>query len=341
MKVYIANFGRQNYEWPICRERGTVATMNAVDAQVHWKANDREAYIASRMANDLTAAGKKPTKATASRWFNLMTTVAETAGDVWVHKSGDELWWTTSLGDAPTFEQKREPIERGRDVVVCHKPCQPWSNRSKIGVPLRWNELHPKAKDFLSTEATLQSLSPSYRDYTLALIGGEDLSPWHNSPLWSKRKESSKAGYSPIKYGTQADKVAYQRAYELFSVAEAAERMTKTAVSTTNSANGQTVERVVKRKDLLFPSAAALQDYITQLMGAQEYCCELTGLPLDLDETNGDPAMFASLDRIDSSRHYEPGNLQIVCRFANFWKGATDDAEFRRLLGIVRSNTDI
>ena len=72
-------------------------------------------------------------------------------------------------------------------------------------------------------------------------------------------------------------------------------------------------------------------------MGAQEYCCELTGLPLELDEVNGDPAMFASSDRIDSSGHYEPGNLQVVCRFANFWKGASDDAEFRRLIGVLRS----
>ena len=88
MKVYIANFGRQNYEWPICRERGTVATMNAIDAQKLWESNDRESYIASRMANETTASGKTPTKATASRWFNLMTTVVETVGDVWVHKDG-------------------------------------------------------------------------------------------------------------------------------------------------------------------------------------------------------------------------------------------------------------
>lgn len=340
MKVYIANFGRQNYEWPVCRERGTVATMNVVDAQAHWKANDREAYIASRISNDVTAAGKRPTRATASRWFNLMTTVAETSGDVWVHRAGDELWWTISLSDAPTFEQKREPIDRGRDVVVCHKPCEPWSNTSKIGVPLRWNELHPKAKDFLSTEATLQSLNPSYRDYTLALIAGQDLTAWHTSPLWSKRQDAAKSGYAPVKYGTQADKIAYQRAFELFDAAAAAERMARTAVGTTNFANGQTVERVVKPKDLRFPSAAALQNYISQLMGAQEYCCELTGLPLELDEANGDPAMFASLDRIDSSGHYEPGNLQVVCRFANFWKGSSDDVEFRRLVGVIRSNAE-
>ncbi|WP_299878414.1 hypothetical protein [uncultured Sulfitobacter sp.] len=338
MKVYIANFGRQNYEWPICRERGTVATMNAVDAQKYWEANDREGYVSTRMANDTTAAGKKPTKATASRWFNLMTTVAETVGDIWVHKDGDELWWTTSRSGAPSFERKMEPIEHGRDVVICHKHCAPWSNESKKGVPLRWNELHPKAKDFLSTEATLQSLSPLYRDYTLALIAGDDLGQWHDTPLWAKRSETAKKGYAPIKYGSQADKIAYQRASELFEAADAAERMARTAVSTTNSANGQTAERVVKRKDLRFPSAAALQDYITELMGAQEYCCELTGLPLEMDEVNGDPAMFASLDRIDSSGHYEPDNLQVVCRFANFWKGASDDTEFRRLVGVLRSS---
>lgn len=117
--------------------------------------------------------------------------------------------------------------------------------------------------------------------------------------------------------------------------------MAHTAVNTTNSAIGQKVERVLKKKDLGFASAVALQDYIKELMEAQEYCCELTGLMLELDEANGDPAMFASLDRIDSSGHYEAGNLQVVCRFANFWKGASDDAEFRRLIEVLRTSAPI
>jgi hypothetical protein len=32
-KVYIANFGRENYEWLFCLEKSTVATMNAEAAQ--------------------------------------------------------------------------------------------------------------------------------------------------------------------------------------------------------------------------------------------------------------------------------------------------------------------
>lgn len=337
MNVYIANFGRQNYEWPVCRDNGSVATMNAVEVQGFWETNDRESYIADRMANEVTAAGKRPTRATASRWFNLMTTVAETAGDIWLHRDGGELWWTTSLHEAPSFETKIEPIDPGREVVVCHKPCENWSNEDRKGNPLLWNQLHPKAKDFLSTEATLQSLSPSYRDYTLALIAGNDLSAWHNSAFWQKRSESAKNKYSPVSYGTHAGKVAYQRASELFDAADAAERMARTALETTKNANGQTAERQVKRKDLKFPSAAALQDYIVELIQAQEGRCELTGLPLELDEISGDPAMFASLDRKDSGGHYEKGNLQIVCRFANFWKGSSDDTEFRRLLRILRT----
>jgi hypothetical protein len=43
-----------------------------------------------------------------------------------------------------------------------------------------------------------------------------------------------------------------------------------------------------------------------------------------------------SLDRIDSSGHYERRNLQVVCKFINQWKGATDNEEFKRLIALVR-----
>ena len=48
--------------------------------------------------------------------------------------------------------------------------------------------------------------------------------------------------------------------------------------------------------------------------------------------------MLPSLDRIDSNGHYAKENLQLVCRFINFWKQASDDAEFRRLVSVVRGD---
>ena len=51
--------------------------------------------------------------------------------------------------------------------------------------------------------------------------------------------------------------------------------------------------------------------------------------------------MLCSLDRIDSSSHYAPGNLQIVCRFANEWKSSRDNTEFKRLIEVVRGASAI
>ena len=51
----------------------------------------------------------------------------------------------------------------------------------------------------------------------------------------------------------------------------------------------------------------------------------------------GDDQCRYSLDRIDSSKHYESGNLQEVCKFINKWKGAMANEDFRRLMELVRS----
>jgi hypothetical protein len=61
-----------------------------------------------------------PTRPVASRWFNLMSTIVESAGDVWIHREKDQLWWTISLRDAPSFEPLKEPVGDRRDVIICH-----------------------------------------------------------------------------------------------------------------------------------------------------------------------------------------------------------------------------
>lgn len=133
MKVYIANFGRENYAWPTCLARSTIATMNDVRVQSFWEVGDRESYIENRMRLHKTAAGKTPTRPVASRWFNLLTAIVESEDDFWVHREKDQIRWTISRSEPPTFETMNEPVGDRRDVVICHKPCDPWSNKNRKG----------------------------------------------------------------------------------------------------------------------------------------------------------------------------------------------------------------
>ncbi len=106
------------------------------------------------------------------------------------------------------------------------------------------------------------------------------------------------------------------------------------------NSNGQEVTRTVKNKDLKM-SKQELEAEILRLLDIQQNGCALTGLALDFANKTDDIQMRPSLDRIDSDAHYEKGNLQVVCRFINFWKGAQDNDEFIRLLSIIRNNLDV
>jgi hypothetical protein len=109
---------------------------------------------------------------------------------------------------------------------------------------------------------------------------------------------------------------------------------------TVHKSNGQVVERVVKNKDLRM-TRPELENLLLKLMDKQENRCALTGIPFHLPrDPNCDKELLPSPDRIDSSGHYEPSNLQIVCRFVNFWKSDSDNGEFLRLLALIRESGD-
>jgi len=88
-----------------------------------------------------------------------------------------------------------------------------------------------------------------------------------------------------------------------------------------------------KNKELRFASPADLGDHLDALW-TSDYC-RLSGLLLDTSGT--DPDLTPSLNRIDSAKHYEPGNLQVVARFENRWKSDDDESDFLRLLGLLRA----
>lgn len=91
--------------------------------------------------------------------------------------------------------------------------------------------------------------------------------------------------------------------------------------------------KVTKDKEVRFASAAELQAHLEMLWTSEH--CVLSGLKLDMG--GGDPELAPSLDRIDSSKHYEPGNLQVVARFINRWKSDDDQVNFARLLMLLRA----
>lgn len=105
--------------------------------------------------------------------------------------------------------------------------------------------------------------------------------------------------------------------------------------NTVRNATGQVVQHVQKNKELRM-SAAELERLIASLLDTQGDRCALTGIPFHFLGPDADKNLLPSLDRIDSNGHYETGNLQVVCQFINFWKGASDNAEFQRLLMLVR-----
>ncbi|MBV0893271.1 hypothetical protein KTN05_15765 [Paracoccus sp. Z118] len=327
MAVYVALFGEDNYEWPDCLRRSTVATPNEVGDYALWLAGDREGYIARRM-KQLTVAGKQPPRAVASRWFDLKTIVSQSIGDTWIHSDGVRLWWTRTNEEPPEYVEKVEPVGRKRHVMICHKPCEPWRSTNLKGAGLFWDALHPKARDILTTPATIRELKGPNGAYAMALIRGDDLSPWHGLPDWQAKAANTLAK-------AQAGKSVKTGGIVYDGFSKAAYRMAMTAFETAAQANGQIVPKTMKLKDVCFPSTQALEAHVKDLCTMQEHLCAITQLPLVYVDSDGDPEMFASLDRIDSSGHYAKGNLQVVCRFINRWKGASEDAEFRRLVGML------
>lgn len=101
------------------------------------------------------------------------------------------------------------------------------------------------------------------------------------------------------------------------------------------AASGHLVLTIRKDK-ALHHHQRELEKIIERLIDEQRGLCALTSLPLQWHGEAEDLAMLASLDRIDSAGHYADGNLQVVCRFANMWKGAMPDGEFRRLFAVIK-----
>lgn len=322
-RIYIANFGVGNRLWQRCLANSNVETFSHATALPFTEAKDKEGFIRNAMKYEKTARGIAPTKPVASRWYNVSKIFESTAGDLWIHRADDDIWWTISLSQPHeiSFHPSHAPeASAGDDVYHTSKPTKPWSRMNLSGQRLSWKAAHQKARHFLATEATLQQLSEDYAAYALAMIVGDDLSSWHERPEWKKVASESNKGEIDI----------------LTPLQNAAARMSSTAWYTTKASNGQKIQAPVKNKEFEFSTQLELEAHVLDLLVSQEGLCAISGMVLQYDGQHDDIAMLCSLDRIDSAGHYARGNLQVVCRFINEWKSNEKDEEFRRLLRKVR-----
>lgn len=322
MNVFIANFGTGNWAWKTCLEHSTIAVMDDVRVHPYWQRGDLEGYVAEAQRVLQSKSGTRPIRGVATRWFNVCTVMTQTTGDLWIHREKEQVWWTESLDQAATCEVRPDPDPRAEqnEIFFYQKACKPWSSKTKKDGGLLWEAIHPKAREFLFTEGTCQQLAPDNALYAQALLDGNDLSSWHSRSDWKARED--KSGKSAVKIFNPMEKSAY--------------RMAETAWQTALQ-SGQVSVAMTKSKEFGFISQAELTAHALSLIESQEGLCALTGLEMLLDGLDGDSELRCSLDRIDSNGHYEHGNLQVVCRFANRWKGASEDKDFKRLIGIVQA----
>jgi len=112
------------------------------------------------------------------------------------------------------------------------------------------------------------------------------------------------------------------------------QRMVATALHTVANSNGQLVLRRVKAKDTDMTKGELLAE-VAMLYVEQNGRCKLTNF--DFRSDNSNEYLMPSLDRIDSSRGYVRGNLQIVTRGANLYKSNGDNVDWeKRVAAMVK-----
>jgi hypothetical protein len=225
------------------------------------------------------------------------------------------------------FALAREEVgDLGQPGLVFHRPLVGgWRKESIGGVPL--SGLHPKARDYAVNMATLNRVQTD-PGYFKALILDEDTAEWEGQPDWVTK---ARKGNWVRKDRTRI--LAERRRTSITPlVVETADhfqdeirRMAATAIHTAAYANGQTVLAKVKNKDIGFTREELEEEIAAQLRSSGNRCA-LTGHVFRPGEPN--PHLRPSLDRKDSARGYVPGNLQIVTRAANFYKSASDEADW-------------
>ncbi len=82
-------------------------------------------------------------------------------------------------------------------------------------------------------------------------------------------------------------------------------------------------------------------DYVMNLLIKQDGKCALTGWDLEFTrggDWDGKNPRGATMDRIDNSKGYVKGNIQIVCGMPNTVRGSLSMEDFKNLCKVITKN---
>jgi hypothetical protein len=293
-----------------------------------WAANDTEAHLAVHIARAGRGQDPSSVKAESTRWFNYASKVSSSSDDIFINIVGNEVWWARSLSvPDPSSVNHTVTIphvdpQGDQDVVAVGVKTDGWKQYTKDGVKLQLTTIHKRAWDFLKKQSALSPVADEdMKLYLMTLLEGGDLSGWHNRPAWKEKQGEDRGKY----LATQASLLENGLTQLMLSIE-----------GTVAFANGQMIDKKVKDKKLIGCTPSEMKQHLKGLWDKQFGRCALTGIEMHLPGQPGlDKDLMISPDRIDSSGHYSLDNVQLVCRFANFWKLASDNARFNELLDLV------
>ncbi|WP_311272289.1 MULTISPECIES: hypothetical protein [unclassified Rhizobium] len=327
--VYSIKLGADNYFKEECQQRNIAGLMLDKPYFDAWSTGDRDAHLAVHMARDEKGKSEAATKSESTRWFNYATKIANSVDDIFINIDGDAVTWARSVFPANNKMVAGEPIlvphnhpVSGAKVVAVGARVGGWSDMTSSGVKLQLKSIHKRAQDYI---VKLTALSPitdaDMKLYLETLLTGGDVSDWHKRSDWKQRQEGT-TGHSLVLNASMLQK----------GISE----LTMSIQGTVDWSNGQRILTKLKDKKLEGCTIEQMKTRLEELWFVQKGICKLTGLKMHLPGQAGEiKDLLLSPDRIDSNGHYSLGNVQLVCRFANFWKLASDNKRFLDLLDMV------
>ncbi|BCW89561.1 hypothetical protein sos41_27270 [Alphaproteobacteria bacterium SO-S41] len=307
MKIYRANFGENNKYWPQCVRNGEIIYYSEIECWRAYLAEDESAARSALSATVSARVNRKPKsdaalKRLVSTYYNQLKTFAETSGDIWLHHDTKDLWWCKSIGgvkELGVFEPQHRDGDRFQAMLLSHDTENGWS---RLQSQLYAQQISD-ARNVLVRQPAVETINPPLDDVILKAIA-------ESGEARNERKDGWDASIDrALRNAVLADKQS-----------------------------GQLVTSTRKMKLFGYESEQEMRSELRQMLDDQREICPITGHSMQRED-HPVKELVASLDRIDSAKGYQRGNLQWVCRFVNFLKGAKSGADFDRLTTLLMSGS--